>query len=144
MPTVSGRVAPTPLTKGGTAPYAHAMRAWRPDWGVCRAVIAVAVLYALCLQALLGSVAPSSQVSFNKIICAEHAGTDAPADKGLPCRHTCCTLVHAVVAPAPVLAFVAMRWSPGDAVPLAWRAGEPRAARAPPDQSVSPRGPPTA
>lgn len=132
------------LTKRGTTAYAAVMRAWRPDWGFCRAVIALTVLYALCLQALLGSMAPVPQLSLNTIICAEHAGTDAPADAALPCRHSCCTLVQAVMVPVLVLAFIAVRWSPGDAVLRAWRTGDPGTARAPPDQSVSPRGPPTA
>jgi hypothetical protein len=108
-----------------------------------RAIITLIALYALCLQVFLVGLAPVQPVSPSGVICAEHAETGAPADKSLPCQHPCCTAAHAVrLLPVLTLAFAALIWPAGQAAPLVWRRETTNAPRAPPDQSVSPRGSP--
>ncbi|GEP03280.1 hypothetical protein [Methylobacterium oxalidis] len=107
-----------------------------------RAVIAVIALYALLIQAFLGGLAPIALGPSGGEICA-HDGT--PGDDGAAChQHACCTLAQAVQLLAPHLSvFAVVLWEQGAAAPAPWRAAETVRARAPPDQSVSPRGPPT-
>lgn len=109
-----------------------------------RAIIGVIALYALCLQVFLGALAPRPLDASGTAICAEHGGAGAPADDTLPCQQpACCTAMQAaeLIGPAPV-PFAAIAWPAPKAVSLSWDRVALPGARAPPDQSVSPRGPP--
>ncbi|CAO4165729.1 hypothetical protein [Methylorubrum populi] len=108
-----------------------------------RAIIAVIALYALVLQAFLTVVAPMMPRIDSGIICAEHEAPAASDDDGPPeCHHACCTQVHAVALQAPDAAgFLLAVWPPR-ATPLPRREAFTHRARAPPDQGISPRGPP--
>lgn len=108
-----------------------------------RAIIGVIALYALVLQAFLTVVAPTMPRFEGGVICAEH---EAPApsdnDRHLDCHHACCTQVQAVALPAPDAdGFLPAIWPPRTA-PLTHREAGTGNARAPPDQGISPRGPP--
>ncbi|WP_245421723.1 hypothetical protein [Methylobacterium sp. B4] len=103
-------------------------------------------LYALALQAFLGGLAPLPAAPLGAVICAEHDGLSVPGDHGPACQHhSCCTaaqaaqLFHKHQSPFAVVA-----WIPTVVASVSWRDGGTVQARAPPDQSVSPRGPPAA
>ncbi|MEA1833445.1 DUF2946 family protein [Methylobacterium durans] len=101
-------------------------------------------LYALLLQAFLGGLAPLAPVLSGDVICA-HDGTGAPGDGGPAChQHACCTLAQAMHGLPAVSDFATVLWSPASVAPAPWRAAGPIRARAPPDPSVGPRGPPAA
>ncbi|OAS26409.1 hypothetical protein A5481_04930 [Methylobacterium platani] len=103
-------------------------------------------LYALCLQVLLGALAPlPANAAPGPVIChsADQAGD--PSGTGAHCVLPCCVAAHhlPVVAPA-LLAFTRLSWddpSPADRFPPA---ADESPARAPPDTNTSPRGPPQA
>lgn len=109
-----------------------------------RAVIAVIALYALFLQAFLGGLVPLPSIPVGGVICAEHDGSTVPSDHGPACQHhTCCTAVQAAQLLQPLLsAFATVAWAPTRVASAQWRDAGTVRARAPPDQSVSPRGPP--
>ncbi|WP_132251282.1 hypothetical protein [Methylobacterium segetis] len=109
-----------------------------------RAIIGVIALYALLLQAFLGGLAPLPPAALTDAICA-HDGSGSPEGGAALCHpHACCTLAQAAeLLPPGASAFAAVLWSPGIAAPAPWRAADLIRARAPPDPSVSPRGPPT-
>ena len=120
------------------------MRGWLPRSTHGRAIIGVIALYALCLQVFLGGLAPPPPGAFGGAICAEHGGTGAPIDDALPCQqHACCAAMQAaeLIGPVPVPS-AAVVWPAPKPVALSWDGVAPPGARAPPDQSVSPRGPP--
>ncbi len=107
-----------------------------------RAVIAVAALYALLLQAFLGALAPvPAGLDGVSVLCAEHA-EGAPADKA-PCRaHACClpAQIPQLAVPPPVAAVpIRPRRVVEAAVRPPARAALPRA---PPEIPPEPRGPP--
>lgn len=108
-----------------------------------RAIIGVIALYALVLQAFLTIAAPTMPRIDSGTICAEHAAPAASDDDGPPeCHHACCMQVHAVALQAPdASGFLLTVW-PARATPLPRREASTRSARAPPDQGISPRGPP--
>jgi hypothetical protein len=110
-----------------------------------RAIIAVIALYALVLQAVLGGLVPLPSVPVGGVICAEHDGSTVPGDHGPACQHhACCTTAQAAQLLHPILlAFAAVAWAPARVASAPWRDAGAVQARAPPDQSVSPRGPPT-
>lgn len=120
------------------------MRGCLPQSVHGRAIIGVIALYALCLQVFLGGLAPRPLDVSGSAICAEHGGTGAPTDDTLPCRqHACCAAMQAaeLSGPAPIL-FAAVVWPTRKPVSSSWDGAALPGARAPPDQSVSPRGPP--
>lgn len=120
------------------------MRGCLPQSMCGRAIIGVIALYALCLQVFLSALAPLPLNMSRGAICAEHGGTGAPADDGVPCRqHACCAAMQAAesIAPALIL-FAAIVWPTPSPALSSWTAVKLFGARAPPDRSVSPRGPP--
>ncbi len=110
-----------------------------------RAVLVVAALYGLLLQAFLVTLQPLPVVpTGDGIICAAHDG--APADDGTPCpQQLCCLAAHLaqpVIGPVPEASSVTVPWRRSTAP--AWRMAERPPVRGPPNRAVSPRGPPTA
>lgn len=114
-----------------------------------RAVIAVAVLYALALQVVLGAAALAGTVGPDSglvhILCAPDApNPDAPphpAHGHLPC----CQAAHALPSldvPDPAHAVIA--WPRERVAPVAWRPEIVAAPRAPPGTRPSARAPPVA
>lgn len=109
-----------------------------------RAIIGVIALYALCLQVFLGALAPHTPNVPGDEICASYGGTGSPSDDRAPCRqHARCTAMQAaeLLGPAPIL-FAAVVWPTPSPVSSSWATVMLPGARAPPDRSVSPRGPP--
>ncbi|GJE08550.1 MULTISPECIES: hypothetical protein [Methylobacterium] len=122
------------------------MHAWHPRLIRVRAIIAVVALYALCLQAFLGAFAGAlaQPPAPEAVLCASHA--DPAQDGGTTTcdRHACCTQVRAI-EPAPVPSVVlAVAWPEPVATPSVRSAAEGLQPRAPPEQGISPRGPPAA
>ncbi|MBO1020538.1 hypothetical protein IPV08_11205 [Methylobacterium sp. SD274] len=120
------------------------MRKLSPGTAGLRAIIAMIALYGLCLQAFLGTMAPPAPAGWEGALCG-HDAPDDPADASPACAHACCTAAHAgPQAPGQDTAFATVVWQARPA-PL-----PPRpdvvvpAARAPPDQSIGSRGPPSA
>jgi hypothetical protein len=122
------------------------MRGCLPETVQGRAIIAVIALYALVLQAFLGGLVPLPSGPVGNVICAEHGDAGAPSDQGPAChQHACCAAAQAAQPLPPLLsAFATVAWSPLRVSDAAWRDAGPVQARAPPDRSVSPRGPPAA
>ena len=121
------------------------MRGCQPLPAYGRAIIAVIALYALCLQALLVAAMPQPQtLQASGVICPAHDGASVPDDGAPPCaQHACCPAVQLADFVTPVLvAFLAVPWPPARATPDRWTSVALPGARAPPAQSVSPRGPP--
>ncbi|WP_341872680.1 hypothetical protein [Methylorubrum extorquens] len=102
-------------------------------------------LYALVLQAFLGGLAPLPVVPLGGVICAEHERSTLTSDHGSACQHhACCTAAQAAQLLQPLLlAFATVAWAPSHLVSASWSDAGTVRARAPPDHSVSPRGPPT-
>ncbi|CAO4141471.1 hypothetical protein PKCBPO_00890 [Methylorubrum thiocyanatum] len=116
-----------------------------------RAVLAVAVLYALALQVVLGAAALAGTVgpdsSLVHILCAPGAAdSDAPATPHPAHGHLpCCQAAHALPSldvPEPAHAVIA--WPPERTAPVAWRPEIVAAPRAPPGTRPSARAPPVA
>ncbi|WP_342107104.1 hypothetical protein [Methylobacterium sp. SI9] len=109
-----------------------------------RAVIAVLALYAFVLQAFLGGLMPIPAGANG--LCAQHAATD-PAPDGIPPHDhgDCCKAAQATgtVIP-PRAAPIGIAWTPEDRGGTAFGGVGQIGARAPPDRSASPRGPPSA
>ena len=122
------------------------MRGCLPRMVHGRAIIAVIALYALVLQVVLSGLIPLPSVPVGGAICAEHDDSTMPGDHGPACQHlACCTTAQAAQLLLPVLlAFAAVAWPPPRLASAPWRDAVAVQARAPPNQSVSPRGPPTA
>ncbi|TXN23786.1 hypothetical protein [Methylobacterium sp. WL19] len=120
------------------------MRKLSPGTAGLRAIIAMIALYGLCLQAFLGTMTPPAQAGWESALCGHDAAGD-PADASPACAHACCTAAHAgPQAPGQDTAFETVVWQARPA-PLAPRADVAvPAARAPPDQSIGSRGPPSA
>ncbi|WP_238178599.1 hypothetical protein [Methylobacterium dankookense] len=109
-----------------------------------RAIIGVIALYALLLQAFLGGLSPSVSTPAGPEICARHDAASVPVDHESACRqHVCCTAMQGAgwLLPLPT-AFATVTWAPVQVASAAWREAGPVRARAPPDRSVGPRGPP--
>ena len=112
------------------------------------AVIAVAALYALLLQAFLGALQPLPALgTVEGVLCAEHQQR-APADDGQTCaRHDCCLPARHAELPAflPAPSAVAqIPAPPSDTARPLRPVREARGPRAPPDPAIGPRGPPSA
>ncbi|GAB6970584.1 hypothetical protein JCM16408A_13320 [Methylobacterium phyllosphaerae] len=120
------------------------MRGCLPRTVQGRAIIAMIALYALVLQAFLGGLVALPAAPLGSVICAEHDGSSSSGDQGPAChQHACCTAVQAVQLIHPMLTvFATVAWAPPQVAPVAWRDAGMVQARAPPQQSVSPRGPP--
>ena len=123
------------------------MRVHRPSRAVCRAAVAVAALYALVLQALLGGLAVPAPIDPLHILCSADAGSGEGPSKPHPAHShlPCCTVAHGpgTVGP-PLPAPVAVIWPVGRAVAVIWRPEVVAAPRAPPGASASARAPPAA
>jgi hypothetical protein len=108
-----------------------------------RAVIAVAALYALLLQAFLGALAPMpTGLDGLAALCGEHADGRAPVDTATCRAHACCLPAQApqLAVPPPVAAApVRPRRVAETVVRPPERAALPRA---PPEIRPQPRGPP--
>ena len=120
------------------------MRGCLPRTVQGRAIIGVVALYALLLQAFLGGLAPAMPLPVGGVICAEHDGSSVPDRHGPACHHhACCTAAQAAKLLDPLLsASASVQWVPIRVASFLWRDAGPVRARAPPGQSVSPRGPP--
>ncbi|QRE75773.1 hypothetical protein F1D61_21305 [Methylobacterium aquaticum] len=120
------------------------MRVNLPTRSIGRATIAVVALYALCLQVLLGALAPvPAQAASWPVIC-HYDGTDGAPQAVPRCALACCVAAHHVALAAPVLLAFGIAWDdpiPADRFPPAI---DESPARAPPDTHASPRGPPQA
>ncbi|MGF3027855.1 hypothetical protein ACQVP2_34315 [Methylobacterium aquaticum] len=144
---ISVGIEPHPLTSPETHRYAIVMRAHRSDLPVYRAVITLAALYALALQAILGGLVPTSLLGSDHVICAPNAGTgDGPFKPGPAHSHLpCCTFAHGHEATSPPLpVVVAIVWPTRRAASVMWRPEIVAAPRAPPGISASARAPPAA
>nr|WP_276592526.1 MULTISPECIES: hypothetical protein [unclassified Methylobacterium] len=109
-----------------------------------RAAIAVLALYAFVLQAFLGGMMPLPAAADG--LCAQHAASDTIPDK-LPAHgHSdCCTAAQIPVSALPSrVAPTIVAWTSEARGGAAYRTVSQIGARAPPDHSVSPRGPPSA
>ncbi|MCJ2033233.1 hypothetical protein [Methylobacterium sp. J-068] len=120
------------------------MRIVRSDLAACRAVIAVAALYALALQTLLSGMIGVPPVDPAHILCLQDAAAEGRPDSAPPVHvHlSCCTAAH--VAPsldAPVLA-AAIVWPVRRIAVTRWRPEIVATPRAPPGISASARAPP--
>lgn len=124
------------------------MRMWRPDWRVCRAVIAVTALYALALQAVLGGMTGVRTLDPAHGLCLQAPGADGtrPAEAPHHDDHrACCTTAQAMpTADIPVPAAVAVAWPARPATDVPGRPEIVAAPRAPPGVSAGARAPPTA
>lgn len=123
------------------------MRRRLPGWTACRAVIAVAALYALALQALLGQAAFVGSLGPAHILCAPAAGDDADGSSKHPVHAhlPCCPAAHAASAPAlPPTTATAIVWPVAQAHRVAWRPEVTASPRAPPGTRPRVRAPPVA
>lgn len=127
------------------------MRGRLPGWSVCRAVIALAALYALALQVVLGAASLAGslgpQDGLVHILCAPDAGEAGGPLKSHPGHGhlPCCQAAHALPSldvPEPAHAIVA--WPREQAAPVAWRPEIVALPRAPPGTRPSARAPPVA
>ncbi|MGE7418404.1 hypothetical protein [Methylobacterium tarhaniae] len=115
-----------------------------PTRSIGRATIAVVALYALCLQMLLGALAPvPAQAAAGPVICHVDGADGSP--QGVPhCALACCIAAHPIALAAPALLAFHLAWdgpAPADRVPPS---ADESPARDPPGTSASPRGPPQA
>ncbi len=120
----------------------------RPSWSVCRAVIAVAALYAVALQALFGGLIGLRMLDPAHTLCLQESDTGQNETGQTPPLHhhlSCCTAAQ--IAPAldvPVLASAAIAWPARAVARTVWRPEIVAAPRAPPGISAGPRAPPVA
>lgn len=118
----------------------------RPRGASHRAIIAVIALYALCLQAILGSAATPPPMGQEPGLClheAGEAGPDAPAPVHV--HLSCCTAAPAfsTLALPPLVPTVTV-WPDRRIAPPAWRPHAAARPRAPPEGPAQPRAPPVA
>ncbi|GJD33351.1 hypothetical protein FMGBMHLM_0238 [Methylobacterium aerolatum] len=110
-----------------------------------RAVLAVAALYGLWLQAFLVSLQPLPLLpSAGEVICATH-DTPAGEDRTACPQHHCCLAAHAaqpLLGPVPEFVRIAAPWRRATA--QVWRVAERPPVRGPPNRAATPRGPPAA
>lgn len=123
------------------------MRMRLPGWAACRVVIAVAALYALALQALLGGVSIAASADRAHILCLQATGSDdGPEKSHAPHGHpACCLVAHALNSPVvPPFASVVVAWPVRRVAAVSWRPEVVASPRAPPGVSASARAPPAA
>ncbi|EHP94648.1 hypothetical protein [Methylorubrum extorquens] len=116
------------------------MRAWR-------AAIAVAALYALALQAVLGGASLALSPDPAHVLCRQYAGSDdGPSKARLSHGHPdCCLVAHALNSAAvPPSSVVPVVWPARRAVALTWRPEVMACPRGPPGTRASARAPPVA
>jgi hypothetical protein len=127
------------------------MRITRSDLAACRAVIAVAALYALALQSVLGgligyrSMDPAHSLCLPEARLQEAGTAEEPAQPVVPIhRHLACCTAAQAVAPlaAPLLVATAILWPVRPARTIVWPPEIAAAPRAPPGISASARAPP--
>ncbi|BAU90018.1 hypothetical protein MPPM_1413 [Methylorubrum populi] len=116
---------------------------------MCRAVIAVAALYALALQVVLGAAALAGTVGPDgglvHILCAPDAGETNGASKPHPAHGhlPCCQAAHVLPSlDVPEPAHAVIVWPPKRIVRVAPRPEIGPLPRAPPGTRPSPRAPP--
>ena len=114
-----------------------------------RALTAVAALYALVLQALLGGIAALPVAGAPGLLCAQLADGDggAPDERHPTPPHGhagCCTAASHAPTPAPPPEAGPAVWPDRSVTRIGWRARGPQAARAPPHTLASARAPPVA
>ena len=123
------------------------MRTRLPRWAACRVVIAVAALYALALQALLGGVSIAASADPAHVLCLQNASTeDGPENPPAPHGHpACCLAAHALLSPIiPPAASTVITWPVRRMVAVTWRPEVVASPRAPPGVRASARAPPVA
>lgn len=112
----------------------------------CRAVIAVAALYALALQAILASALVAVQPGLPHILCAPDTASPAGDPAKAPSGHShldCCTAAHGSGAsPVHVPESTLLTWAVRRTVGVSWRPEVTARPRAPPGISASARAPP--
>ena len=121
------------------------MSALQPSWAALRVAIAVAALYALALQAILGGVLATGLDAPGHQLCQQSVGVDDDGPVKAPLAHhlSCCTAAHVqpvLDAPSPVATFVA--WPLRRAIDVAWRPEVVALPRAPPRHQAAARAPP--
>lgn len=127
-------------TRSVTPRQVPRIRAWR-------AAIAVAALYALALQAVLGGASLALSPDPAHVLCRQGAGSDDGPSKARPSHGhpDYCFVAHilssAAVPPASVAPVV---WPARQAVALAWRPEVMACPRGPPGARASARAPPVA
>ena len=119
---------------------------------ILRGLTAVAALYALVLQALLGGIAALPIAGAPAFLCLSSTGEAVSAEAakdGLPApdvHHAgCCTAAHhppAAALPPPPSAAIA--WPEREAVRADWSGAQRRAGRPPPFTLAHARAPPAA
>ncbi|MGF3027109.1 hypothetical protein ACQVP2_30365 [Methylobacterium aquaticum] len=143
---IDSRVGPAALTLALTGSYGIGMRTCLPSWPPGRVVIALAALYALALQALLGGMVSAGVPSASHIICLRDTGAagQAPAKPAPVHGHmACCVVAHGMDAanpPMPISATIV--WPVRHATAVIWRPEVVACPRAPPGVSASARAPP--
>ncbi len=120
------------------------MRRASPQRSIGRATIAVVALYALCLQALFGALAPVPAVAASGAVICQHDAGDGSPRTGTHCALACCVAAHHVALAVPVLLAFGFAWDGPRPPEHAPPAADEIPARAPPDRIASPRGPPQA
>ena len=116
------------------------MRAWR-------AAIAVAALYALALQAVLGGASLALSPDPAHVLCRQDAGSDdGPSKARLSHGHPdCCLVAHVLNSAAvPPTSVVPVVWPARQAVAMTWRPEVIACPRGPPGARSSARAPPVA
>ena len=116
------------------------MRAWR-------AAIAVAALYALALQAVLGGASLAVSPDPAHVLCQQDEGggeglSKARASHGHP---DCCLVTHALsFASVPPVSSVPFIWPAREAIAVTWRPEVFACPRGPPVTGAGARAPPAA
>lgn len=117
-------------------------------WVTLRAAVAVAVLYVLALQTILGGVLAADVAGPVHTLClqADSQDSDGSSHPVAPHLHLpCCTAAHLPQpAPAPDPSVTVLAWPAAWVVDVAWRAEVVAAPRAPPHRRATARGPPIA
>lgn len=119
------------------------MRILRSDLAACRAVIAVAALYALALQSVLGGMVGVRVLDPAHILCLSEADAGSRPDAPPVHVHPACCTAAQVASPldAPAPDAVVIVWPARRAVAVSWR---PEIVATPgrPGVSASARAPP--
>jgi hypothetical protein len=116
---------------------------------VLRGLTAVAALYALVLQALLGGIAALPVAGAPALLCLSGEPASASAAKdGLPAPAShhdgCCTAAHHPPAALPPPLSAAVTWPEREAARADWSGARSRTARPPPFTLAHARAPPAA
>ena len=122
---------------------------------VLRGLTAVAALYALVLQALLGGIAALPVTGAPAFLCqpiaqqiADGAVSAGAAKDGLPAPDShhagCCTAAHHPPAALPPPLSAAITWPDREAARAGWSGARSRTARPPPFTLAHARAPPAA